>query len=111
MASRPPNRGPAARCARSTSPSCSPSPSRRRSPARGRSRSCNSEEHRPVTDANAATYRLTEEQVLLRDTIRELATDHIAPRAADIDRNGEFPEDIRQLLTEHDVLALPYPTE
>ncbi len=64
-----------------------------------------------MTDANAATYRLTEEQVLLRDTIRELATDHIAPRAADIDRNGEFPEDIRQLLAEHDILALPYPTE
>jgi len=57
------------------------------------------------------TYRLTEEQVLLRDTIRELAQDRIAPRAAEIDRTGEFPEDIRQLLAEHDVLALPYPVE
>ena len=57
------------------------------------------------------TYQLTEEQVLLRDTIRELAQERIAPRAADIDRSGEFPEDIRQLLAEHDVLALPYPPE
>ena len=56
-------------------------------------------------------YRLTEEQVLLRDTIRELARERIAPRAADIDRSGEFPEDIRQLLAEHDVLALPFPSE
>jgi alkylation response protein AidB-like acyl-CoA dehydrogenase len=57
------------------------------------------------------TYRLTEEQVLLRDTIRELAHERIAPRAAEIDRTGEFPEDIRQLLAEQDVLALPYPAE
>jgi alkylation response protein AidB-like acyl-CoA dehydrogenase len=58
-----------------------------------------------------ATYRLTEEQVLLRDTIRKLAEDRIAPRAADIDRSGEFPEDIRQLLAEQEVLALPFPAE
>ena len=57
------------------------------------------------------TYRLTEEQVLLRDTLRQLADERIAPRAADIDRTGEFPEDIRQLLAEHDVLALPFPEE
>jgi alkylation response protein AidB-like acyl-CoA dehydrogenase len=57
------------------------------------------------------TYRLTEEQVLLRDTIHELARDRIAPRAAEIDKTGEFPEDIRQLLASQDVLALPYPIE
>jgi alkylation response protein AidB-like acyl-CoA dehydrogenase len=59
----------------------------------------------------AGTYRLTEEQVLLRDTIRELAHERIAPRAAEIDRSAEFPEDIRQLLAEQDVLALPFPQE
>ena len=61
--------------------------------------------------SQAATYRLTEEQVLLRDTLRELAHEQIAPRAAEIDRSGEFPEDIRQLLASQDVLALPYPVE
>jgi alkylation response protein AidB-like acyl-CoA dehydrogenase len=56
-------------------------------------------------------YRLTEEQVLLRDTVRTLAFEQIAPRAADIDRSGEFPEDIRQLLASQDVLGLPFPVE
>jgi alkylation response protein AidB-like acyl-CoA dehydrogenase len=64
-----------------------------------------------MTDAPGATYRLTEEQILLRDTVRQLAHEQIAPRAAEIDRSGEFPEDIRQLLASQDVLALPYPEE
>jgi alkylation response protein AidB-like acyl-CoA dehydrogenase len=59
--------------------------------------------------AEIAQYRLTEEQLLLRDTLRALAEEKIAPRAAEIDRTGEFPEDIRQLLASHDVLALPFP--
>jgi len=58
-----------------------------------------------------ADHRLTEEQVLLRDTLRDLADARIAPRAAEIDRSGEFPEDIRRLLAEYDVLALPFPVE
>ena len=64
-----------------------------------------------MTEATGASYRLTEEQVLLRDTIRELAHEQIAPRAAEIDKSGEFPEDIRQLLAGQDILALPFPTE
>src|SRR5262249_35069062 len=63
----------------------------------------------PDVVESAGTYRLTEEQVLLRDTIHELAAETIAPRAAEIDRSGAFPEDIRQLLAQHDVLALPFP--
>jgi len=59
----------------------------------------------------ATPYRLTEEQVLLRDTLRQLADERIAPRAAEVDKSAEFPEDIRQLLASHDVLALPYPVE
>jgi alkylation response protein AidB-like acyl-CoA dehydrogenase len=55
------------------------------------------------------TYRLTEEQVLLRDTVRNLADERIAPRAAEIDRTSEFPEDIRQLLASQDILGLPFP--
>jgi alkylation response protein AidB-like acyl-CoA dehydrogenase len=64
-----------------------------------------------VADPGHSTYRLTEEQVLLRDTLRQLADERIAPRAAEIDRTGEFPEDIRQLLASQDVLALPFPEE
>ncbi len=64
-----------------------------------------------VTESTPSSYRLTEEQTLLRDAVRTLADERVAPRAADIDRTGEFPEDLRQLLAEQDILALPFPTE
>ncbi len=63
-----------------------------------------------VTTRNPAD-RLTEEQILLRDTVRQLAVERIAPRAAEIDRTSAFPEDIRQLLAQQDVLGLPFPVE
>ena len=53
--------------------------------------------------------RLSEDQRALRDAVRELADERIAPRAADIDRTGEFPWDVVKLLAEHDILALPFP--
>jgi alkylation response protein AidB-like acyl-CoA dehydrogenase len=55
-------------------------------------------------------YRLTEEQEMLRDAVRVLADEQVAPRAAEIDRSAEFPQDIRRLLADHDILALPFPT-
>jgi alkylation response protein AidB-like acyl-CoA dehydrogenase len=54
-------------------------------------------------------YRLSDEQVELRNAVRTLADERVAPRAAEIDRTGEFPEDLRRLLAENDILALPYP--
>ena len=59
----------------------------------------------------SGTARLSEEQLLLRDAVRVLADERIAPRAAEIDRTGEFPEDVRRLLAEHDILAMPFPEE
>jgi alkylation response protein AidB-like acyl-CoA dehydrogenase len=59
----------------------------------------------------AAMTVLNGEQQALRDAVRELANDRIAPRAADIDASGEFPWDIVELLAQHDVLALPFPEE
>src|SRR4029078_1225536 len=56
-------------------------------------------------------FRLTDEQQMLRDAVRVLADDRVAPRAADIDRTGEFPEDMPRLPADHDTLALPFPTE
>ena len=46
------------------------------------------------TSAIAGSYRLTEEQQMLRDAVRDLADEQIAPRAAEIDRTAEFPEDV-----------------
>jgi alkylation response protein AidB-like acyl-CoA dehydrogenase len=54
------------------------------------------------------SVRLTEEQILLRDAVRVLADDQVAPRAAEIDRSGEWPEDMRRLLADHDILAIPF---
>jgi alkylation response protein AidB-like acyl-CoA dehydrogenase len=54
---------------------------------------------------------LTEEQAALRDAVRQLATDKIAPRAAEIDAKAEFPWDMVELLAGHDILALPYPED
>jgi alkylation response protein AidB-like acyl-CoA dehydrogenase len=53
-------------------------------------------------------YGLTAEQRDLREMIRALVADKVAPRAAAIDASGEFPQDIRRLLAEHDILGLPF---
>jgi alkylation response protein AidB-like acyl-CoA dehydrogenase len=55
------------------------------------------------------TIRLSDEQRALRDAVRQLADERIAPRAAAIDASGEFPWDVVELLAAQDVLALPYP--
>src|SRR4051794_41837734 len=56
-------------------------------------------------------YDLPQEHKDLRDTIRQIAEERIRPRAADIDRSGEYPWDIRKLLAEQDILALALPAE
>ncbi|MDX6726787.1 MAG: hypothetical protein QOK49_1592 [Baekduia sp.] len=53
-------------------------------------------------------YGLTQEQEDLRDMIRGMVTSRVAPRAAEIDASGEFPQDIRRLLADHDILGLPF---
>ena len=55
--------------------------------------------------------RLNEEQLMIRQTVRDIARDKIAPRAAEIDRTGEFPWDIVELFRQHDLFALPFPPE
>ena len=66
----------------------------------------------PVTPtADPTSYRLTQDQELLRDAVRVLADERIAPRAAEIDRSAEFPWDVKELLAGQDILGLPFPTE
>ena len=55
-------------------------------------------------------YAIPQELRDLRETIRRIADERIRPRAAEIDRTGEYPWDVRKLLAENDVLALPFPT-
>jgi alkylation response protein AidB-like acyl-CoA dehydrogenase len=54
---------------------------------------------------------LNEEQSLIRQSVRELARDRIAPRAREIDATAEFPWDIVDLFRTHDLFALPFPPE
>jgi alkylation response protein AidB-like acyl-CoA dehydrogenase len=65
--------------------------------------------HAVTPSGPAREHRLTEEQRLLRDTVRALAGERIAPRAAEIDRTAEFPWDVKELLAAQDILALPFP--
>jgi len=61
--------------------------------------------------ALAELYTIPREHLDFRDTIRQIARERIAPRAAEIDEKAEYPHDLRRLLSEHDVLALPFETE
>ncbi|HEV2812944.1 MAG TPA: acyl-CoA dehydrogenase family protein [Solirubrobacteraceae bacterium] len=56
-------------------------------------------------------YGVPQEFLDFRDTIRQIATERIAPRAAEIDAKAEYPWDVRKLLAENDVLALPFAEE
>ena len=55
--------------------------------------------------------RLNEEQLMIRQTVRDLARERIAPRAAEIDATEEFPWDVVELFRRHDLFALPFPPE
>ena len=61
--------------------------------------------------ALAELYTIPQEYLDFRDTIRQIARDRIAPRAAEIDEKAEYPHDLRRLLAEHDVLGLPFEAE
>jgi alkylation response protein AidB-like acyl-CoA dehydrogenase len=56
-------------------------------------------------------YEVPQEMRDFRETIRQMVEEKVAPRAAEIDRTGEYPHDIRELLASHDILGLPFPTE
>src|ERR1700741_2872540 len=63
------------------------------------------------TDFVTGLYEIPQEMVDFRETIRQIATEKIAPRAAEIDRNAEYPHDIRKILGEQDILGLPFGAE
>jgi alkylation response protein AidB-like acyl-CoA dehydrogenase len=57
------------------------------------------------------TFVLPEEHQLLRKTVRELAEDKIAPRAAAIDETGEFPWDVHDALVAAELHAVHVPEQ
>src|ERR1700746_1134189 len=56
-------------------------------------------------------FALSEEHQALREAVRALADDKIAPRAAEIDRTAEFPWDVYEALGKADFHALHIPEE
>jgi alkylation response protein AidB-like acyl-CoA dehydrogenase len=59
--------------------------------------------------AISAEFALSDDQELFRDTVRRIARDRVAPRAAAIDATGEFPWDIVALFRETGLLGVGMP--
>ncbi len=64
-----------------------------------------------MADTSFSLYSLPEEHELLRQSVRELAEDKIAPRAAEIDETAEYPWDVHEALKSADLLALHVPEQ
>lgn len=56
-------------------------------------------------------FDLTEEQLMVRDTVRKLAQNEFAPRAAEIDREHRFPRENLKKLAELGLMGIPIPEE
>jgi alkylation response protein AidB-like acyl-CoA dehydrogenase len=56
-----------------------------------------------------AVSHLSEDEQALIEAIREIAQERVAPRAAEIDHTGEYPWDMKELLAQQDILAMPFP--
>jgi butyryl-CoA dehydrogenase len=55
--------------------------------------------------------RLTEEQKMLRDMVRDFAQNRIKPVAAEIDEHERFPEEIIAEMGDLGLMGIPYPEE
>jgi alkylation response protein AidB-like acyl-CoA dehydrogenase len=60
---------------------------------------------------NASVYEIPQENRDFLDGIRAVVQGRVAPRAAEIDRTGDYPWDIRRAFSEADILALPFSEE
>src|SRR5207237_10735388 len=54
---------------------------------------------------------VSEDERALIEAIHEIAVERVAPRAAEIDHTGKFPWDMKELLAQQDILAMPFPSE
>ena len=54
-------------------------------------------------------FEFTEEQRMIRETVRKLGREKLEPRASEVDRSGEFPYDIMKILGDNGILQLPLP--
>jgi alkylation response protein AidB-like acyl-CoA dehydrogenase len=64
-----------------------------------------------IPDSGPGQYQLTEEQQLLRKSVRQLAEERIAPRAAEIDESEQFPYDVLEALVRSGFHAVHIPEQ
>jgi len=56
-------------------------------------------------------FELTDEQELVRETVREFAEAELAPVAAEVDRDHRFPEEVLPKMAGMNLMGMPYPEE
>lgn len=61
--------------------------------------------------AATVNHAAADEEAMILDVVRELVAEKVAPRAADIDERGEYPQDIRKIFAENDLMGIPIPAE
>lgn len=54
-------------------------------------------------------FDLTKEQQMMRDMVRDFAMNEIAPKAAEVDRTGEFPLETFKKMGRLGLLGIPFP--
>ncbi|HEX7588870.1 MAG TPA: acyl-CoA dehydrogenase family protein, partial [Anaerolineae bacterium] len=54
-------------------------------------------------------FQLTEEQSAIQEMVREFAEKEIVPRAAQIDKSDEFPDDVFKRMATQGLMGLPFP--
>ena len=64
-----------------------------------------------ATSTAAPNYELSEDQLTIQDLIRRIACEKVAPRADEIDRTAQYPQDMFDLLKGLGLFALPFPVE
>ncbi|HLX20021.1 MAG TPA: acyl-CoA dehydrogenase family protein [Gaiellaceae bacterium] len=56
-------------------------------------------------------FELTDEQQLIRDTVREFAVTRVAPVAGELDRESRFPYELVEEMAELGLMGIPIPEE
>lgn len=57
------------------------------------------------------SLELSEDHRAVRDLVRRVARERVAPRADEIDRSGDYPQDMFDLLKELGIFTLPFPED
>ncbi|MDD3022811.1 MAG: acyl-CoA dehydrogenase [Syntrophomonadaceae bacterium] len=56
-------------------------------------------------------FKLTEEQELIKENMRDFTRKYVDPIAVEIDENSRYPEEVIKKLAEGDWMGMPYPQE